>query len=307
MTGGSLDLAPGEVAGVFNADGNGDGIFGNDISRVTNPVTKQALAVRPSETILKNNVLFSCRVLDDGDYAAITSGLTDDWRETQVLFNAENDSYAFAKALFYEIVARADDEMAVISAYDRVARAVYHARGDVYFADPTYAAQYGITQIDYTQPDSTAFRQDWMYMPLFRILDQADFVSMMAVFLLLFVFVAILCFAAVAIILFARSMTLLLTNAWVYQDLRKLGASNAYLRKTARGQVARVFQTPIWVGTLLILGFCTLILYGNGEGTITMSEFAGLFSCLWLVAIISVLLYGLYRLTLHRAYRQLQI
>lgn len=307
LTGDSLDLAPGEAAGVFDSEGYGGGIFGNDISLITNPVTGQTLSVTPSETILKNDVLFSCRVLDDGDYAAITRGLTDSWRDTQVLFNAEDDSYAFAKALFHEIVARADGGMALIGAYDPVTRELYHSRGEEYFADPECAGKYDMPVIDYTQPDSAEFRQNWAYMPLFRILDQADFAANMAVFLLLFVFVAILCFAAVAVILFTRSMTLAITNAWVYVDLRKLGASGSYLRKTARGQILRVFQAPIVVGTLLILGFYTLILYGNGEGGITPSEWAALGSCLIVVAAVSALLYGLYRLTLRSACRQLNL
>lgn len=109
------------------------------------------------------------------------------------------------------------------------------------------AEKYDIPVIDFTQPDSSAFRQNWMYMPQFRILDQADFTTNMAVFLLLFIFVAILCFAAVGVILFTRSMTLAITNAWVYEDLRKLGASGAYLRQTARGQISRVFKAPIFV------------------------------------------------------------
>lgn len=222
----------------------------------------------------------------------------------QVLFNANHDSYAFAKSLFHEIVTRANEEMAIISSYDRITRELYHSRGEEYFADPENAEKYDIPVIDFTQPDSSAFRQNWMYMPQFRILDQADFTTNMAVFLLLFIFVAILCFAAVGVILFTRSMTLAITNAWVYEDLRKLGASGAYLRQTARGQISRVFKAPIFVGTLLIFCFYTLILYGNGEGAITPSEWAGLGTCLLVITAVSALLYGLYRLTLQRAYAQ---
>lgn len=307
LTGDSLDLAPGEVAGVFNFEGNGGGVFGNDISLITNPVTKETLSVTPSETILKNDVLFSCRVLDDGDYAAITQGVTDHWRQAQVLFRADNDCYAFAKALFQKIVAGATEDMAVIDAYDPVAEELYRARGEEYFAAPENLAKYNIPAIDYTQPDSSAFRQNWMYMPQFRMLDQADFATNMAVFLLLFIFVALLCFAAVAVILFTRSMTLVITNGWVYEDLRKLGASGEYLRRTAKGQISRVFKAPILVGTLLILGFYTLILYGNGEGGITASEWAGLGTCLLVVTVVSALLYALYRGTLRSAYRELKL
>lgn len=93
----------------------------------------------------------------------------------------------------------------------------------------------------------------------------------------------------------------------LYQDLRKLGASNAYLRKTAHGQISRVFLAPVVIGTLLILAFVCLILAANGEGGISSYEFADLRSCLVVVAVISVGLYGLYPITLRRAYRQLAI
>lgn len=306
LTGDALDLAPGEVAGVFDSEGESNSLFSNNISQITNPVTRETLSVMPSETILKNDVLFASYVVDDGDYAAITEGLTEDWREMQTMFNADNDSYAFARALFLQIISRADDDMAVNSTYDPITSEMYLARGEKYFADPENAEEYGILPIDYTQPDSAAFRQNWRYMPKFRMLDDADFVANVAVFLLLFVFVSIVCFAAVAVILFTRSTTLILTNAWVYQDLRKLGASNAYLRKTAQGQISRVFKTPLFIGTLLILGFYTLILYGN-SGSLTASEWAALGNCLLVTAVISALLYGLYRVTLRSAYKQLQI
>lgn len=307
LTGDSLNLAPGKVAGVFDSEGYGGRIFDNDISLVTNPVTGKTLSVTPSETILKNDALFSCRVLDDTDYATITTGLTGDWRTQQVLFNADGDSYAFAKELYLKIVDGADEKMAVIKAYDPVTQALYHDRGDEYFADPENAKKYDVPVIDYTQPDSSEFRQNWAYMPWFRMLDKADFATQMAVFLLLFIFVSILCFAAVAVILFTRSMTLAITNAWVYEDLRKLGASGEYLRRTAKGQISRVFKAPIFVGTLLIFSFYTLILYGNGEGGITPYEWAGLAACLLVIVVVSMLLYGLYRLTLRSVYQELKL
>ena len=86
-----------------------------------------------------------------------------------------------------------------------------------------------------------------------RVLDQADFVKTTAVFLMLFIFIAILCFAAVIVIAYTRSMTLALASAQVYEDLRKLGASGAYLRRCIRGQLSRVWGVPIAIGTVLIL------------------------------------------------------
>ena len=55
--------------------------------------------------------------------------------------------------------------------------------------------------------DTSEFRNYWLYMPQFRVLDQNDFVTTMAVFLVLFIFIALICFAAVIVIAFTRCMT----------------------------------------------------------------------------------------------------
>ena len=144
-------------------------------------------------------------------------------------------------------------------------------------------------------------------MPKFRILDQSDFTTTMAVFLLLFIFISLLCFTAVGVILFTRSLTLCITSEEIYNNLKKLGASSAWLRKTARRQVSRVFLSPVTIGTFLILVFYLLILAANGENGITPYEWAGFGLCLIIVAAISSLIYGLYRATLKTVYRKLKI
>ena len=119
---------------------------------------------------------------------------------------------------------------------------------------------------------------------------------------MLFIFIAILCFAAVIVIAYPRSMTLALASAQVYEDLRKLGASGAYLRRCIRGQLSRVWGVPIAIGTVLILAFYTMILYFNGDpAAITASEAAGLGNCALLVLAFSAFFYLLYRLTLRKA------
>ena len=55
-------------------------------------------------------------------------------------------------------------------------------------------------------------------MPQFRVLDQNDLIRTMAVFLMLFLFIAIVCFAAVIVIAYTRCMTIALTNRQVYDD-----------------------------------------------------------------------------------------
>lgn len=305
LTGEQLDLEPGTTAAIFDHDGSGGGYIENNITSVTNPLTGQTLSVKSIEPVLKSDLLFCCQVLDDSDYAKITSALTPDWQEQQVFFNVENDSYDFAKSLFHEIVARSGPEVELCDGYDRIKREYCLKNGKEYPFDAENVEKYDLPVIDYDQPDSSTFRLYWLYMPQFRILDQENLVTNLAVFLLLFVFVAILCFAAVSMILFTRSMTLVLINAWVYEDLHKLGASAAYLKKTMRRQISTVFFAPLLTGTLMIIGFYLLILFGNSEGGITKNEWAGMAGCLAITAVISAALYGLYRMTLRLCWKKL--
>lgn len=301
LTGDDLVLEPGECAATL--DYYGDIL---DISLVTNPVTMQQLSVTTLPEPLPSDLFQDTFVLTDEDYASITQGLTPDWQEVQVLFNAENDSYAFSKALLHSIVAHSGPETAVFDGYDRISRMNAHKAGEEYWGDQV--EELNLPVIDLSQPDTSDFQLNWLYMPKFQALDDGNFLSNFAVFLLLFVFVAILCFGAVGVILYTRSQTLMLSNAWVYEDLRKLGASNRYLKKTAQGQIKRVFFSPILIGTILMLGFYTLILLANGgDMVLDQNERMSLSVCLLVVAAMSAVFYGFYRFTLNKSWHTLHL
>lgn len=308
LTGQTVDLAPGTCANVLDDEGGGDYLSGCDVTIVTNMVTGESLNVVPAQP-LRFTMLLGCYVLDDGDYAAITRGLTDDWKQTYVCFNVADvqASYPFADALFHEIVSRSGPEAEVFDAWDPVSRQLQIAeKGSYNYDDPEYLKANDLTVIDYDQCDTSDFRNYWLYMPQFRVLDQNDFVTTMAVFLMLFIFIALICFAAVVVIAFTRCMTLALTNARVYDDLRHLGASNAYLFQTVRGQVSRVFLVPAVVGTAVISAFYGMILYFN-DNRFTPGEFAGMGTCAAVILVLSAVLYGVYLFTRRRVCRILGI
>lgn len=310
LTGERVDLAPGEVRGVVDAENGGGGIFAPNISLVTNFLTGKRLAVSALDPLAIRDNLFGYYVINDGDFAALSEGLPDEWKETQVCFNVEDcaGTYDFAKALFHKIVDRSGPEVEQFDAWDPVVRERYIAEKGSYVFDKENCAANGFAPIDYGQRDSSAFRLNWLYMPKFRVLDKADFVKTMAVFLILFIFISIVCFAAVIVIAYTRCMTIALTNKKVYDDLRRLGASNACLRRSVRGQVKRVFLTPALVGTVLIYAFYILImLFNSGSMELTASEAAGLLASLGVIASVSVLLYGVYRLTLSKVCAALSI
>lgn len=248
----------------------------------------------------KHDILFGRFVVDDADYARMTAGLPDSWRETMVFFDVADceESYDFAKALFNRIVDASGPEVAVVDSWDPVIRDRDMAEKGSYWLEVEF--------FSYDQRNSSDFRLYWQYMPQFRVLDKADFVRTLAVFLILFIFIAIICFAAVIVIAFTRCMTIALTNRQVYEDMRKLGAPNAYLYSSIRGQVSRVFLVPALTGTGLIYGFYAMIMYFN-DNRLTLQELAGMGVCLALVAAVSALLYGVYRLTLRSVCRALKI
>lgn len=302
ITGQKIDLAPGTCANVLDDDGGSSYLSGGDVTHLTNMVTGKTLDVTPAEP-LSYTMLLGCYVLDDRDYEAISAGLTGQWQEDYVLFNVTDveASFPFAKALFYDIVDHSGPEVEVFDAWDPVARQIAIEETGSYFCDPESLEESGTSSIDYDKPDSTEFRTSWKYMPQFKILDETELVKTMAVFLMLFIFIAIVCFAAVIVISFTRCMTIGMTNARVYDDLRHLGAPQSYLYRSVKGQVSRVFRVPILVGTILIYAFYTLIMYSNGEPMgITPSEASGMITCLGVIAVVSLLLYLVYRLTLKK-------
>ena len=307
LTGKHIDLAPGTCANVLDDEGGSDYLSGGDVTVVTNMVTGESLPVTPAEP-LRYTMLLGCYVLDDEDYAAITDGLTDIWRESWVFFNvADVDaSYPFAKALFNEVVDRSGDEVMQLDAYDLVAKALTEETGEPYDFDRENLTALGFPAMEREDRDSTEFRSYWLYMPQFRILDQNDFVTTMAVFLMLFIFIALICFAAVIVIAFTRCMTIALTSARVYDDLRHLGAPNGYLFRSVKGQVSKVFLVPAIVGTAVISAFYVMIMYFN-DNRFTPGEVAGMGTCAAVAAALSLVLYGVYRLTRKSVCRRLGI
>lgn len=305
LTGESVDIAPGQAAAVLDASGSSQGRFSPGISLVTNTATGQRLHVSAAAP-LRSDMLFGHFVLDDGDWAAVTAGLPGDWREQMVFFDAAEggDEYAFAKALFNEIVDRSGPEVALHSSWDPVVRQRYIEEEGSYFLDRETLLANGESAIDYALRDSSEFRLFWQYMPQFRALDKADFVRTLAVFLMLFLFISTVCFAAAAVIGFVRSLTIALENRRVYGDLRRLGASADWMRRSARSQVRRVFTVPTAAGIGLMYAFYGMIMFFN-DGSFTAGELAGLVSCLGLAAAVAAALWCVYRLAVRGVFRVL--
>lgn len=307
ITGEVLNLTPGTLAAIMDSEGNTAYQFAGDAKLLTNTLTGQTLPITSVSTVA-NDALYGRYVMNDSDYLLMSKNLTPEWQETICMFNVENceQTYDFAKALFHEIVNCSDSKVEVYDAWDPVQKQLSEEKGEIYWADPEYLTLYGFEQIDYDMSDSTTFRLYWKYMPMFRVLDKADFVKTTAVFMMVFVFVAIVCFAAVFVIAYTRSMTIAINGRQLYDDLRHLGASNTYLYRTVRSQMKRVFCTPAIIGTCIIYAFYIMIMFFN-DNRLSGSELIGMAVCLLLIGAVSGMFYGVYRLTLKKVCAVLQI
>lgn len=307
LTGETLNLPSGTLAAILDSEGNASIEFAGNAKLLTNPLSGQTLPVTAVQTVIQD-ALYGRYVMNDMDYLMMRENLTPEWEETICLFNVEDcdQTYDFAKALFYDIVDHSDSKVEVYDAWDPVQKQLSEANGEPYWADPEYLEENGFEQIGYDARDSSNFRLFWKYMPRFRVLDKADFVKTMAVYLMVFIFVAIVCFAAVFVIAYTRSITIAINGQQLYDDLRHLGASNDYLYQTIRSQMKRVFCTPAIIGTCIIYAFYAMIMFFN-DNKLSVSELAGMAACLLLIAVISVIFYGVYRMTLRKVCTVLHI
>lgn len=307
LTGEALHLEPGTLGAILDSQGSVLINFAADAALLTNTITGQTLTVS-SVTFLENDSLYGCYVMNDTDYLRMSHELTPEWQETICLFNVADCSqtYDFAKALFNSIVEHSDHQVEVIDAWDPIEKQNAEARGDAYWADSDHLMENGIEPLHYADKDSSDFRLDWKYMPHFRVMDKADFVKTTAVFLMVFTFVSIICFAAVFVIAYTRAMTLAMNGQQLYDDLRRLGASNDYLYRTIRSQIKRIFCTPAVIGTSIIYAFYAMIMFFN-DNKLSGNELAGMAACLLLIAVISAALYGIYRMTLKKVCTVLHI
>lgn len=150
--------------------------------------------------------------------------------------------------------------------------------------------------VDPAEADSIAFRQLWEYIPAFRILSQNDFLLSTSVFLMMFLFIFIVCILTALIVCYTRCQTIALNNRYIFDDLKKLGASPAFLNREIKSQCGSVFKVPAAVAMIAVYLLFILLLYGN-DGKIVFSEVVSLGACLGIEVLLSALVYGIYRVT----------
>ena len=273
-------------------------------SLITNPVTKETI---PTEFagFLHYDLLFKKNgymVLDDSDYEKISRGLTEEYRGKLSLFNVNGeDNYDFAYDLFHTIVGATDDSC-YMPFYVDIYTKTNHEKAGISYDD--FSAE--IARFQKSNPDSTTFRTEWAYMPVFHILDSHDFLMTYSVYIMMFLFIFIVCLIAACIILHTRCQTIALNNRYLFEDLKRLGASPEFLTREVKKQCTSVFLMPSVVGITAMGSVFFMILFVN-DNRISHSEVTSILLSIASFAVLGLFLYGVYRVTVQEIKRQLSI
>lgn len=303
ITGQEVDVEPGTYRCV-NDQEETSLYVNNSAKEITNMTTRKVLATEFAGFLHYDHLAeeIPCCVLDNADYALISEGLTDDWRGRFAAFNVDGkDSYPFAAAFFHLFVSSFDQSCERVRFYDRVQKIRENEEGQEYWGDTD-----DMTKISYEVSDSFTFRTYWVYMPSFRILNQNDYLRNMAVMFMMFLFIFIVCMITALVVCYTRCQSIALNNRYIFDDLKKLGASPAFLNKEVRNQCTNVFKMPALVGTTAMFLLYAMILYAN-DGRLLKPEWAAMGLCLCIIAVIGGVIYAVYQSTVKAIKGQLGI
>lgn len=273
-------------------------------SLITNPVTKESISTEFAG-FLHYDLLFKKNgymVLDDSDYEKISRELTTEYRGKLSLFNVNGeDNYDFAYDLFHTLVNKTDDSCYMPFYVDIYTKA-NHEKAGISYDDFTSE----INHFKKSDPDSTTFRTEWAYMPVFQILNSHDFLMTYSVYIMMFLFIFIICLIAACIILHTRCQTIALNNRYLFEDLKRLGASPEFLTREVKKQCTNVFLMPSVVG-ITAMGFVFFMILFINDNRISHSEVTSILLSIVSFAVLGIFLYGVYRFTVREIKRQLSL
>lgn len=303
LTGEEVSVEPGTYLAVTNEDGSSAYRISTGCTLLTNMDTRESIATEFAG-LVPCNLLVSDKgyyVLDDGDYAAIAKGISEEWSGKMHTFNVDGeDDYQFADRFFRTLATSFDESCDIACFYDRVQKTAENERGQDYWGDrPGEGRFQGGERLD-----DADFRLYWEYMPKSTILERTDFVRTFSVFLMMFLFIFLICVTAACVICYTRCQTIALNNRYVFEDLRKLGAPPAFLKREIKKQCMTVIRTPSVIGITAMSVLYAMILYAN-DGRLVKSELIGLGGCGLVILGVALLLYIVYKGTVRMLVREL--
>lgn len=235
-------------------------------------------------------------VLNDQDYEELKENLPEEKLETQVLFSTSEGEgeFAFAKELYREYVLGMSENMNVMEYYN--SREAMRRGAD-------YLEMCDAATVD---PEVPAKETDWQFNPIMMPLKNQQTILGNAIRFMLFIYVAVICFAAVGIIGYTRSQSVGLSNAQVFDDIKKLGADQKYRRELMKKQIGKIYVLPTAVGTAVAVIYEFLILWGN-DGVILAHEVKMMLLAAGAAIAVALYQYVMYRKSVKQVGRMLQL
>ena len=230
-------------------------------------------------------------VISDEDYAWFAEGLSEKQKEEHMFLCVKDDmeTYDFADAWRREYIAHATERSSHYRLYDAHEEALSLAAGDEY----GYAGEIDLS------PDNTQLSGDWKYAPFSKVLMQAEAMEFVAVYVLLSIYVSVISLAAAGIMSYVRSVTIAMDNRQLFEDLKKLGADDAYEERVIRVQLQKIFAWPVAAGCIAAGLFSLFLTYFN-DMVLKPFEVRMLLMEMLLMALIASVLYGVYRAAYRR-------
>lgn len=256
-------------------------VYSNDVNNIY-PITYSGYKKNDSLSLGNGFDVKTRLIISDSLYELLKKDIPVNRTVTQVLFDIEGGEQGLFSIELYELFCnKASESMNHMGYYD-----AYQAqlRGDDYgyLGDGTY---------DGSRP---ALETDWKYSPKIVPMMKEFALISKAIYLLLFIYIAIICLISESIIAYTRSRSIALSSKQTFEDLRKLGADSEYIEKLNTFQIKKVYFLPTLVGCMGILIFLLFILYFN-DGRFTAGEFV-----IEMQAIICSVILGIYQYVLYR-------
>ncbi len=297
ILGKSVSLKAGEYKTVTAADfREAIWVSADCLDEITDPVTGESMKPEFKGTVEFDNLAVNNShpftfVLSDEDYDRFEKDLADDWKEDHIFFNTADvmETYGFADAVKKEYISRATSLSNHYGLYDAHEEELALAAGNEY----SYAGELDLSA------DNPQILDEWKYSPFSKVLLQAGAMELTAVFVLLSIYISVISLTAAGIMSYVRSITIAVDNCQLFEDLKRLGANNAYRERAIRVQLRRIFAYPVAAGCTIVAVFSLFLTYFN-DMRLQVFEVKMLLMEVLLMMVIAGVMYAVYRVAYSR-------
>lgn len=301
VTGKNIDISTGKYLKVITPD-ESENFFErfDDMDNVTNIYTNESVPLVYGGT--EENYFISRNdtnryILDDSDYSKLYSNSTENMKIKQIIFNIDKSdkSYEFSSDLYRKFLDKADREMAVSTMYNDI-DAEKSGNRDKYMKE---------NYIELS-PDNPDLIDYWKWQPEFKIYTEKNFVQSVAVFFLVFSFIAVICLVSSGIILYSRSISIASRNKYVFDDLRKIGANRKYINQCLKQQILKLFTVSSILGIIIGVGI-NIIMFIFNDNKISGAEIMAIKINTVISIIVFIYMMLVYKFSFSKAKRIIEI